>query len=334
MATIYEVAAHAEVSPATVSRVMNGTAVRPELETRVREAIAHLEYRPSRRARSLRTNQSEMVALVIPDIENPFFTALARGAEGVMRQAGYSLVLCNTDDNPDYEASYVQVIQDEGMPGAIVAPSSTGTAFVPLLDEGRPVVAVDRHIEDPRADAVMADNFAGAAEATEWQFAQGSSRVACITGPPHAETARARAEAWREVCERNGGALDEYLVWTDFQPEGGADALDYLLDLPIPPNGIVAANNLTAVGMLAAMVRRGINPGEITVSACEMLPRFSLPLSSLLTVPLPAREIGAHAARLLLARIDGDTSPAKNVVLDSDGNVVSAPPHPATPPAS
>ncbi|WP_062135238.1 LacI family DNA-binding transcriptional regulator [Demequina aestuarii] len=334
MATIYEVAAHAGVSPATVSRVMNGTAVRPELETRVREAIALLEYRPSRRARSLRTNQSEMIALVIPDIQNPFFTALARGAEHVMRQAGYSLVLCNTDDNPDYEASYVQVIHDERMPGAIVAPSTTGTTFLPLLDEGRPVVAVDRHIEDPRADAVMADNFAGAVEATQWQFDQGSTRVACITGPPQVETARARAHAWHEVCARNGGALDEYLVWTDFQPGGGADALDYLLDLPIPPNGIVAANNLTAVGMLGAMVRRGINPGEITVSACEMLPYFSMPLPGLLTVPLPARAIGEHAARLLLARIEGDTSPAKNVVLNSEGEVVPAPSHSATPPAT
>ncbi|MFW7414139.1 LacI family DNA-binding transcriptional regulator [Demequina sp. SO4-18] len=324
MATIYEVAAHAGVSPATVSRVINGIPVRPALDARVREAIAALQYRPSRRARALRTKRAEMIALVIPDLENPFFTALARGAEHVTRQAGYSLVLCNTDGDPDYEAAYVDAIQGEHMPGAIVAPCGDGEAFVPMLDQGQPLVAVDRRIADPRADTVRANNHAGAVEATEWQFAQGRSRIACITGPPQVETARERAQGWRDVVDRRGGAPDDYLIWADYRVEGGASAVEQLLDLPDPPHGIVAANNLIAIGILTALTRRGMRPGDITVSVCDSLPHLPVPLPGLHSVPTPARAIGEHAARLLLGRINGDTGPARTVVLDSTGAVVSS----------
>ncbi|MFW2513721.1 LacI family DNA-binding transcriptional regulator [Demequina sp. SO4-13] len=334
MATIYEVAAHAGVSPATVSRVINGTAVRPALETRVQEAIAILEYRPSKRARALRTKRSEMIALVIPDLENSFFTALARGAERVTREAGYSLVLCNTDGDPAYETAYVEVIQDEHVPGAIVAPYGGGAPFAALLDEGRPLVAVDCRIADPRADAVLAANHASAVLATQWQFDQGRSRVACITGQREVDTARERAEGWREEVDRRTGAPDEYLVWTDYQVAGGTRALEQLLDLPNPPDGIVAANHLIAIGVLAALAHLGMKPGDITLSVCDSLPYLTVPLPGLHTVPNPSREIGAHAARLLLARIHGDTSPPRTVVLDSTGAIVSSAAHPTTQPVS
>lgn len=334
MATIYEVAAHAEVSPATVSRVMNGTAVRPELEERVRIAIAALNYRPSRRARSLRTNHSEMIALVIPDIENPFFTALARGAEHVTRKAGYSLVLCNTDDDSALEEAYVEVIQAEHMTGAIVAPYATGAAFLPLLNEGRPIVAVDRHIEDGRADAVMVDNVTGAMEASQWLFDQGRTRVACITGQQYVQTARERAHGWRKVVDAHGGAPEDYLVWTNFHVEGGMAAMEDLLDRADPPDGIVAANNLVGIGALTALARRGLTAIDIAVSVCDSLPHIIAPVPGVHTVHTPARAIGEHAATLLLARIEGDKSPARNVVLNSRGDVISSAPHPPSPPSA
>lgn len=324
MATIYEVAAHAGVSPATVSRVINGTAVRAELEERVREAITALNFRPSRHARSLRTQQSEMVALVIPDIENPFFTALARGAEDVMRKAGYSLVLCNTDDNPEYERSYIEIIQAEHMPGAIVTPVAGVESFLPLLDEGRPLVSVDRPINDARTDAVMADNFAGAVQATQWLFDQGHTRVACITGPESIETARERARGWRTVAEREGALREDYLVWSDFQIAGGEQSLTRLLELPEPPQAIMVANNMGAVGVLAGMRTLGMTTADLTLSVCEALPFIAFPVAGVHTVPLPSRAIGEEAARLLLRRIDGDTSPAQTIVLDSNGERVTA----------
>lgn len=319
MATIYEVAERAGVSPATVSRVLNGKTVRPEHDAHVRKAVAELDYRPSRRARSLRTNQSEMLALVIPDIENPFFTALARGAEHVTRQAGYSLVLCNTDDDPEHEATYVRTIQDEHMPGAIVAASGTGAAFAPLLDEGRPVVAVDRHIEESHVDAVMADNFAGAVDATEWHFRQGRKRVACISGQPSVDTARERVRGWRQVVDEHGGAPDEHLIWSSYDVLGGDASMRQLLALPQPPDAVVVANNLMAIGALTALEQRGVTTHDVGISVCGSLPFVVSPPAGVHVVPLPAREIGEHAARLLLARIGGDTGPAKSLVLNANG---------------
>ncbi|WP_062135269.1 LacI family DNA-binding transcriptional regulator [Demequina aestuarii] len=319
MATIYEVAELAGVSPATVSRVLNGKTVRPPHERSVKAAIAELGYRPSRRARSLRTKQSEMIALIIPDIENPFFTSLARGAEHVTRKAGYSLVLCNTDDSPENEVQYVETVQAEHMPGAIVAATGSGHSFTPLLDEGRPLVAVDRHIEDPRADAVMADNLAGAIEATEWHVRQGRERIACISGQPSVETARERVRGWREVVDRAGGAPDEYLIWSDYHVLGGDSAMRRLLSLPNPPDAVVVANNLMAIGALTALAQLGVSTFDIGVSVCGTLPYVISAPPGVHTVPLPAREIGERAARLLLGRIDGDTEPARTIVLDSDG---------------
>ncbi len=328
MATIYEVAAHAEVSPATVSRVINGTAVRPELQERVQQAIKVLNYRPSRRARALRTKQSEMIALVIPDIINPFFTALARGAEHVMREAGYSLVLCNTDDIPEYERSYVEIIQGEHMPGAIVAPIPGAGSFMPLLAEGRPLVSVDRLLDSDTTDAVVADNYAGATAATEWLFAQGRERVACITGPASLVTAQERAEGWRDVAAREGALREDYLIWSDFRTEGAESALKQLMSMPEPPDAIMAANNMTAIGALAGLRAMGLTPNDVPIAACESLPFIDFPVAGVHTVPLPARAIGEEAARLLLARIDGDTSPPQTIVLDSQGERVPPASHP------
>jgi len=108
MSTIYDVAAMAGVSPATVSRVLNGIAVSPEKAQRVREAAERLSFTPNRTARSLRKQHSEVIALVIPDIENPFFTSVARGVEDVAQAAGFSVVLCNTDEDPEKEARYLR----------------------------------------------------------------------------------------------------------------------------------------------------------------------------------------------------------------------------------
>lgn len=322
MATIYEVAERAGVSPATVSRVLNGKTVRPQHDASVRKAVSELDYRPSRRARSLRTNQSEMIALVIPDIENPFFTALARGAEHVTRQAGYSLVLCNTDDDPESEAAYVRTIQDEHMPGAIVAATGTGATFAPLLGEGRPLVAVDRHIENSQVDAVMADNMAGAIEATEWHYRQGRTRVACISGQPSVGTARERVHGWRQVVDEHGGAPDDYLIWSDYHVLGGDASMRQLLALPEPPDAVVVANNLMAIGALTALSQHGITTHEVGVSVCGSLPFVVSPPAGVHVVPLPAREIGEHAAKLLLSRIGGDKTPAKSLVLDSEGTLL------------
>src|SRR3712207_428172 len=137
MATMKDVAARAGVSPATVSRVLNGRPVSPTRERLVVAAMEELRYTPNRVARTLRRQLSEVVALVIPDIENPFFTSLARGVADVAQEAGYSVVLCNTDGDPAKERDYLDIALSEHMSGVLVASAGADTDVQPLLDRGR-----------------------------------------------------------------------------------------------------------------------------------------------------------------------------------------------------
>src|SRR6476469_6618531 len=156
MATIYDVAALAGVSPATVSRVLNGRSVSPAKERLVLEATEQLNYTPNRVARTLRRQLSEVVALVIPDIENPFFTSLARGVADTAQQAGYSVVLCNTDGDLERERHFLDIALSEHMASDVRA----------LLDRKLAVVAVDRPVRGADVDSVVLDNVGAGRLAT------------------------------------------------------------------------------------------------------------------------------------------------------------------------
>jgi LacI family transcriptional regulator len=315
MATIYEVAARAGVSPATVSRVLNGSRVSARSARLVRAAAAELAFTPNRAARTLRRKHAEVIALIIPDIENPFFTALARGVEDRARAGGYSVVLCNTDDDPARESTYIDIALAEHMAGVIVAPADEDTDVSRLIARRRPVVAVDRGPHGVPIDTVTVDNRAGGRSAAESLYAAGFSRVACITGPSRVETAQLRMEGWRLAARRHGTDDDRLLRYANYRVDGGGAAMADLLALPEPPDAAVVANNLMAVGALDALRRAGLAPPRFGLAAFGDLPFASLAGNGVAVVPLPARELGATAARLLLARIEGDDSPARTVVL-------------------
>src|SRR5919199_110024 len=158
MATIYDVAALAGVSPATVSRVLNGRSVSPDKERLVLEAAEQLHYTPNRVARTLRRQLSEVVALVIPDIENPFFTSLARGVADTAQQAGFSVVLCNTDGDLAKERHFLDIAVSENMAGVVLAAAATSSDVRALLERRRAVVAVDRPVPGADVDEVVIDN--------------------------------------------------------------------------------------------------------------------------------------------------------------------------------
>lgn len=321
MATIYEVAARAGVSPATVSRVLNGTKVLPASERAVRAAADELEFTPNRTARTLRRQNSLVIALLIPDIENPFFTALARGVEDRARAAGYSVVLCNTDDDTDREQDYIDIALSEHMAGVILAPAADDSDLGKLIARKRPVVAVDRSPHGFAVDAVTVDNHAGGMAAAESLFASGFRRVACITGPHSVETAQLRADGWNAVSRRHGVAnadLIELLVHADYKVEGGRAAMRQLMALSDPPDAVVVANNLMAVGALQALRDQGHTPPGFGISVFGDLPWAALGPAGIRVIPLPARALGEAAAELLLGRINGDDGPARTIVLRTE----------------
>lgn len=327
-ATIYEVAKLAGVSPATVSRVFNGVGVSELKRQAVHKAVRELNFTPNRTARTLRRRASEVLALVIPDIENPYFTEMARGVEDVASDAGYSLVLCNSDADVEKESTYLQIALAEQMAGVVLAAASEHADLDDLMAAGRPVVAVDRSAGYDIDRVVMSNRDAGVAATTELARA-GARRIACITGPEHIETARDRAHGYLEAMQEHqpGSDPDELLRFATFQVEGGRAAMEELLALPEPPDAVVAGNNMLGVGVIQVLSEHGLTPPRVAVAVIGSLPYTTLSPTAVTVVRLPARQMGVTAARLLLERIGGDVRPARTVVLPYEVQPARTPGH-------
>jgi LacI family transcriptional regulator, galactose operon repressor len=317
--TIYEVARRARVSPATVSRVLNGGTVSAEKEQRVRRAAEELNYVPNRTARRLRKQTSELIALLIPDIENPFFTALARGVEDKAQAAGLSVVLCNTDDDPAKETHYLDIANAEEMAGVILAPASKDGDITHAMEHGRPVVAVDRRTGF-NIDAVMIDNRGAGMMAVDRLRSAGFRRIACIAGPQAQDWTEERSVGWRDALIANGASSDiaALIRHADYRVEGGRRAMLELLELPDPPDAVVTTNNLMGVGAIRALTEKERLPPGFGVAVIGDLPFSTYPGHAIIEVRLPARHLGITAATMLLDRIRGDTQPARTVVFRAE----------------
>ena len=319
MATIYDVARRAGVSPATVSRVFNGTSVSEEKAAAVRAAAEELGFTPNRTARTLGSESSEVIALVIPDIENPYFTEMARGVEDAASEAGYSVVLCNSDAQAEKEATYLRIAIAENMSGVIIATADEHSDLGPVRATGRPVVAVDRRTDADIDGVVMANREAGAA-ATQSLLDAGYRRIAYIGGPAHIDTAAERAEGWREALSAmdSDHDLSSLQRFATFRVDGGRAAMEELLALPEPPDAVVAGNNLIGVGAIQVLPGHGLPPPPLGVAVIGSLPFTTLSPSAVTVVRLPARLMGVTAARMLLDRIKGDEQPARTIVLSGE----------------
>jgi len=308
MATIVEVAALAGVSTATVSRVFNGQTVSDERTQAVHRAAAELNFVPNRMARSLRRQQSEIIALVIPDVSNPYFTDVARGVEDVARAAGYSVVLCNTDGDRVAEAEYLRVAASSRMAGVILAAADDDAASR-VAAYGLPVVAVDRGVDGAVDEIVMDNREAGELAASALPTVEGA---VCITGPAAVATARDRATGAR------GAGVPE-VVYASFGVDEARRAALALLDRATPPSGIVAGNNLIGVGVLQALASRGLSVADLPVTVIGALPFTTLDPRAVPIVRLPSRRMGELSAERLLARIlggeSGDAGDVRRTVL-------------------
>lgn len=320
MTTIYDVATRAGVSPSTVSRVINGTAgVAQELADRVTEAVEALGYRPNRLARSLRTRRSGTVAVVVPDVENSFFTALVRGVEEEAQRQGLMVVLCNTNDDPTAEHDYLRVVTDQQMEGAIVATAATATSgFETLAGLEVPVVLVDREIDSPTLSTVMTDSVLGARLATRHLIDAGATRIACVTGPTTTTTSMQRLAGYRDALRAAGLPTTRSLVrHADYRVAGGRAAVTELLEQR--PDALLVCNNLMTMGALQAIADAGVLvPQDLMLVGFDEEHWSQYWRPSVTTVAQPARDIGRTAMRLLRDRIDGFDGPRSRVLLQPE----------------
>jgi LacI family transcriptional regulator len=304
--TIYDVARRAGVSPATVSRVVNGHAnVDSALAERVRAAMRELDYRPNAVARNLRRSRTSLWAVIISDVGNPFFTSLVRGVEDVAQRAGYSVVLCNSDEDPTKEGQYVTVALSEQMAGVIISPSGRATHVNRLIDARVPVVVIDRQLRNAPVDTVLVDNEHGAELGTTHLIEAGYRRIACITGPRRLSTAMQRLRGYERALAAAGQPLEENLVrYADFREDGGYRAMASLLAAKPRPDAVFGTNNLMTVGAVECLVDSGIQvPTEIGVVGFDDVPWAHLVRPALTTIAQPTYDLGRTAAELLVDRI-------------------------------
>jgi LacI family transcriptional regulator len=317
--TIVDVARAAGVSTATVSRVLNNQPqVDPRLAATVLQAVKALGYRPNRVARSLRTRRNRVWALVVSGVRTgPFFADIVRGVEEVAFGAGYLLLLCNHDEDPVKEASYIDLAVAENVGGVILMPSGPRTALTPLVSSGTPLVLIDRVLSGQEADAVIADNVSGAYQAVRHLLDRGYAHVACVTGPLTITTGSQRYAGYRKALEEAGVALVDSLVRvSDFSEEGGRLAMRELLEQSERPDAVLLANLLMTIGGLEAIAQAELTiPADIAVVGYDDMSWASLLTTPLTTVAQPTYEMGTEAARLLLSRLQGYSGAPRVVTL-------------------
>jgi LacI family transcriptional regulator len=318
MATMSDVARTAGVSVATVSRVLSndGEGVSPQLRERVVAAVAELDYQPNHLPRNLRARTSRTIGLVISDIDNPFFTAIVRGAEDVAHRRGYTMVLANTDEDAEREAVALQTMAAERAAGVVVASTGQHSEGVRrLISTGIPVVALDRKIAGAHVDTVVVDNETASYEAVSHLASLGHQRVAMVGGPGKVSAIRER-EAGYERAVRDHGLERGLLRRGDLREAGGRrTTLELLYESP-RPTAIFSVNNMSTIGVLHAMRDLCLRaPDDLSVIGFDDILTGDLLDPPLSVVRQPTYQLGSRAADLLLRRVEEPDAPVQEVVL-------------------
>ena len=309
MSNIRDVAKKAGVAPITVSRVINKTDyVSQKTRQRVEAAIEELGYVPNMLGPSLRFKQTMTIALVITDITNPFWTTVARGVEDVAQASGYSTILCNTDESEEKQAQYLQMLLRRRIDGILIVPASSNAAPIHLIQKQKiPVIVLDRNVPNIAVDIVRGNSEDGAYEITKHLLSLGHTHIAMLTGPDNVSTAVDRATGYRRALDE-AGITDKQIVWGHFSRESGYEMAATILNRPIPPTAIFAANNFVAIGVLHYLEERGlVVPDDMSLVTFDDIPRSFMLNPFFTVIQQPARQIGQTATQLLLERMSGTT---------------------------
>jgi LacI family transcriptional regulator len=332
------VAMLADVSIATVSAVINGTAaVRPERKKRVLDAMAALNYFPDAIARGLKTGKTNALGVVVPDITNPFYPEVIRGVEDIARQAGYSVLLCDSNEDPRREADHLNSLFSRRVDGVLLACCVDSTAVSGTFRGRYPVVYIDRVPPVAFEGAVSSDNILAGAMATRHLLDLGHQRIAMVVGHLGLSPHRDRLEGFRKAMQESHlPILDEYLIAGDLQIEDSLRTCRQLLDLPNPPTAIMVGNNKLLLGVLAGLEERAIRvPHQISILGFDdyLWNRYFSP--SLTAIAQSTFEMGKRACELLLHSIENhqehETSTARRICLPTELRIrnSTAPPRPA-----
>lgn len=322
MVTVANVAQRAGVSPATAARVLSGNGYASAGARRaVLEAAKEIGYVPNHIARSLRTRRTQLAGLLIGDVENSFYSVIAKNVESVAKDAGYRIVLCNSNEDPGTEEQYLRLLDGMQVDGLIITPTGRNQRQLRrLLLKGTVIVQIDRMVEGLNADAVLLDNEAGAMEAVSHLIAAGHSRIGLLTGPRDVLTARQRREGYEWALREHGIPIRPELIREgSFLHDHAIEAATELLRSSPAPTAIFAANNILAEGCFLALADLGLRvPKDVSLVAFDDVPWMSMVNPHVTAVRQPVADMARSAAELLLRRLRDNTPLSSTSVFRSE----------------
>jgi LacI family transcriptional regulator len=310
--TIRDIARLAGVSVATVSGVLNNRpTVKPALVARVKTAMDALDYHPDQVARSLRLRRTCTVGMVVADVTNPFFTDVIRGVEREAQSNGYSVILCDANEDPVLEQHYLSTLFSRRVDGVLLAPSGSRSVQQSRIHKRFPIVLIDRVPPGFTGDAVVVDNFSGAYDGTRHLIELGHRQIAIITGKLNLSNGLDRLDGFRKASQEEHLALpDKYLQRGDFQLESGYQCGLELMRLPMPPTAILSCNNEMTLGLMRALGELRVScPEAVSVVGFDDFEWSAYFTPRLTTIAQPTNEMGRQAMQLLLRKLQ---APAEN----------------------
>jgi len=335
--TMRDVARLAGVSVATVSAVINGTTtVSVRLKDRVSKAMKALDYHPDHVARSLKVGKTQVIGMVVPDLTNAFFPEVIQGVEDAARLEGYSVILCNSNEDPEQERRHLSTLFSRRVDGVLLACADNAAAYDSLVQRRFPIVFVDRIPEGVSHSGVSTDNLDAGYRAAQHLIELGHQRIAFITGKlrhsPHAD----RLAGFRKAMqERHLAVRDEYLKLGDQTIETGYKAGLDLLRLPDPPSAVIASNNRMLLGLMRSVNELHVRcPENVSIVGFDDFPWTQHLTPPLTVLSQPAHDIGREALRLLLMKLrakDGAERDDQSVRLRAELRIRASTARPADP---
>lgn len=318
MVKIKDVAHTARVSTATVSRVLaNKPYVSPKVKDRVLKAVRELGYRPNRVARNLRSRRSSIIGLIVSDIENPYFQQVSRAVEDAANEHGYSVILCNNDENPDKEKKYLNLIRDENLAGVILSPTrQTADGFAETATLNIPMVVIDRQVSNFDVDNILIDNVQSAYTITTHLIEHGYQRFGALFGIG-STTGRERQQGFLRALKDHGIKPHNNLIkFTNPREEDGFNTALKLLLSSAPPDAILTSNSLLATGVLRALQESKLTiPDDVAFASFDETPWARIVNPPLTVIEQPTYQIGRTATEILLKRIEDPTRSHRQVIL-------------------
>jgi LacI family transcriptional regulator len=318
LATIKDVAKAAGVSTATVSAVINDSAyVSPDLRARVLAAIRELRYAPSLVARNLRRGRSQLIALAVADLANPFYARMVSSAEAAVAAWGYSLVLFNSDEKPETERRILSRIRTLGCDGAVVVPVGAADQYRTREFDDLPTVLLGRSIAGEPVDTVTIDNLSAGRQATNYLLDLGHTRIGAITGPMQLSTGQGRLDGMLEAMAARGLTPQPGHVRSgEFREDAAYSVVRDILGQPDRPTALYVANGVMAIGVMRAIADLGLRcPEDISIASTDTISGVGGLKPRLTRTEHPVADMTNTALRMLVERIDGKLSvPPRHIV--------------------